>query len=56
MKRFATVLIAAALLAGCGSDNKVTIRGTFTEPVEGTVWLDQSEVDRTTVVDSAVIK
>ena len=56
MKRLITVLTAAALLAGCGSDNKVTIRGTFTEPVEGTVWLDQSEVDRTTAVDSAVIK
>ena len=56
MKRFAPVLIAAALLAGCGSDNKVTIRGTFTEPAEGTVWLDQSEVDRATLVDSAEIK
>jgi hypothetical protein len=40
------VLLAAALLAGCGSDNKVTIRGTFTEPAEGMVYLDQSEVDR----------
>ncbi len=56
MKRIAPVLIAAALLAGCGSDNKVTIRGTFTEPAEGTVWLDQSEVDRATMVDSAEIK
>ncbi|MDX9728659.1 MAG: thioredoxin-like domain-containing protein [Bacteroidales bacterium] len=56
MKRFAPVLIAAALLAGCGSENKVTIRGTFTEPTEGTVYLDQSEVDRATTVDSAEIK
>jgi hypothetical protein len=56
MNRFAPLLIAAALLAGCGSENKVTIRGTFTEQAEGTVWLDQSEVDRATMVDSAEIK
>jgi len=56
MKRFAPVLITAALLAGCGSENKVTIKGTFTEPTEGTVYLDQSEVDRAATVDSAEIK
>ncbi len=56
MKRFAPVLIAAAVLAGCNSENKITIRGTFNEPMEGTVYLDRSEVERATTVDSAVIK
>ncbi len=56
MKRFFPVLLAAALLAGCNNDKKVIIKGTFTEPKEGKVYLDQSEVDRGTRVDSAEIK
>ncbi len=56
MKRFASVLLAASLLAGCSSENKVTIKGTFSEVMEGMVYLDQSEVDHGTRVDSAEIK
>lgn len=56
MKRFLPVLLAALLLAGCNNDNKVVIKGSFTVPVEGVVYLDQSEVDRSIRVDSAVIK
>jgi hypothetical protein len=51
MKRFVPVLMAALLLAACNNENKVVIKGTFTEPREGKVYLDQSEVDRGTRVD-----
>lgn len=56
MKRFIPVLLAATLLAACNNENKVVIKGSFTEPMEGKVYLDQSEVDRGTRVDSAEIK
>lgn len=56
MKRFFPLLLAAAIMAGCNKDNKVVIKGTFTAPMEGKVYLDQSEVDRGTRVDSAEIK
>lgn len=56
MKRFVPVLMAALLLAACNNENKVVIKGTFTEPREGKVYLDQSEVDRGTRVDSADIR
>ncbi len=56
MKKFFPLLLAAALLAGCNNEKKVVIKGTFTEPMEGIVYLDQSEVDRGTRVDSAEIK
>lgn len=50
------MLIAGALLAGCNSENKVTIKGSFTEAMEGQVYLEQSQVDHVTRVDSAAIK
>jgi hypothetical protein len=56
MKRFLPVLLAALLLAGCNNDNKVIMKGAFTVPAEGMVYLDQSEVDRSTRVDSTEIK
>lgn len=56
MNRFAPLILAAALLAGCSNENKITITGSFTNPTEGMVYLDQSDVDRSTVVDSAEIK
>lgn len=56
MNRFAPLFLAAALLAGCSNENKITITGSFTNPAEGMVYLDQSDVDRSTVVDSAEIK
>ena len=56
MKKFVLFLFVAATLAGCGEDDKVIIKGSFGEEKEGIVYLDQSEVDRSTVIDSAVIK
>jgi thiol-disulfide isomerase/thioredoxin len=56
MKKFALFLFVAAVLAGCGEDDKVVIKGSFGEAKEGVVYLDQSDVDRSTVVDSATIK
>jgi hypothetical protein len=56
MKRFATIVLAAALLAACSNENKVTIKGTFAESIEGKVYLDQSDVDHSTRIDSTVIK
>jgi thiol-disulfide isomerase/thioredoxin len=56
MKKFVLVLFVAAALAGCGQDDKVVIKGSFGEGQDGVVYLDQSDVDRSTVIDSAVIK
>jgi thiol-disulfide isomerase/thioredoxin len=56
MKKFVLVLFVAAALAGCGEDDKVVIKGSFGEGQDGVVYLDQSDVDRSTVIDSAVIK
>lgn len=56
MKKFALFLFVAAVLAGCGEDDKVVIKGSFGEAKEGVVYLDQSDVDRSTVIDSATIK
>ena len=50
------MLLAVSLLAGCNNENKVVIKGSFTVPAEGVVYLDQSEVDRNIRVDSAMIK
>lgn len=56
MKRITPLILAAALLAGCSNENKVTIRGTFAEPTDGMVYLDLSDVDHSTRVDSAEVK
>lgn len=56
MKKFVLFLFVAAALTGCGEDDKVVIKGTFGEGKEGVVYLDQSDVDRSTVIDSAKIK
>jgi hypothetical protein len=56
MNRFALMFLAAALLTGCSNENKVTITGSLTSPFEGMVYLDQSDVDRSTTVDSTAIK
>ncbi|MFN2314484.1 MAG: DUF4369 domain-containing protein, partial [Bacteroidales bacterium] len=56
MKRYPLIFIAAAIIAGCGSEHNVTIKGTFREGREGMVYLDKSEVDRSNVADSAEIK
>lgn len=56
MKRYPLILITAAIIAGCGSEHNVTIKGTFREGREGIVYLDKSEVDRSSVADSAEIK
>ena len=56
MKKYALFLFLAAVLAGCGEDDKVVIKGSFGEAKEGVVYLDQSDVDRSTVIDSATIK
>jgi cytochrome oxidase Cu insertion factor (SCO1/SenC/PrrC family) len=56
MKRFALVLVAAAALAGCKNDKEVSIRGTYGDMKEGMIYLDQSDVDRSTVIDSTQLK
>ncbi len=56
MKRYPLIFITAVIIAGCGSENNVTIKGTFREVREGMVYLDKSEVDRSSVADSAEIK
>ena len=54
--RFAPLLFIAALLAGCSNENKVTIKGTVSGGQEGMVFLDQSAVDHSTLLDSTEIK
>lgn len=56
MKRYPLIFIAATIIAGCGSEHNVTIKGTFLEGGAGMVYLDKSEVDRSSVADSAEIK
>jgi len=56
MKRYPLIFITAAIIAGCGSENNVTIKGTFREAREGMIYLDKSEVDRSSVADSVEIK
>ena len=56
MKNFILFLFTAAALTGCAENDKVVIKGTFREGKEGVVYLDQSDVDRSTVIDSATIK
>lgn len=56
MMRFAPLLFIAALLAGCSNENKVTIKGTVSGRQEGMVFLDQSAVDHSTLLDSTEIK
>jgi thiol-disulfide isomerase/thioredoxin len=56
MKKFVLFLFVATALSGCGKDDKVVIKGSFGEGKEGVVYLDQSDVDRSTVIDSATIK
>ena len=50
------IFITAVIIAGCSSEHNVTIKGTFREVREGMVYLDKSEVDRSSVADSAEIK
>ncbi len=56
MKKYPLIFITAAIIAGCSHEHNVTIKGRFREGREGKVWLDKSEVDRSTVADSAEIK
>jgi len=56
MKRYTLIFLTAAIIAGCNRENNVTIKGTFSEAREGKVYLDKSEVDRSSVVDSAEIR
>lgn len=56
MKRLTLALLVAAAFAGCKNDNQVSIRGTLDDGREGMVYLDQSDVDRSNVIDSAELK
>ncbi len=56
MKKYLLIFLTAAIIAGCNSENNVTIKGTFSEGREGIVYLDKSEVDRSSVIDSADIR
>lgn len=50
------ISLTALMVAGCGNDNKVIIRGTLSDGREGIALLEKSEVDHSNVIDSAVIK
>jgi len=52
MKRFVLILLLAAAVTGCVRDDKVVIKGTFGNIKEGVVYLDQSDVDKSVVIDS----
>ena len=56
MTRYFSAIILTALLSACHSNDKVIIRGTFNEPYEGKVYLEQSEIDTKTLIDSASVK
>ena len=56
MKRYVLFLVVAAVIAGCSNDNKVTIKGAFSEGREGMIYLDKSDVDRSIVIDSTRLK
>ncbi|MFZ2286532.1 MAG: TlpA disulfide reductase family protein [Bacteroidales bacterium] len=56
MKKYALIFITAAVIEGCSSEHNVTIKGTFREGGEGIVYLDKSEIDRSSVADSAEIR
>lgn len=56
MKRYLLVIILIASVTGCNNKDRVIIRGTFNEGRDGTVYLEQSEIDNNTVIDSAIIK
>jgi thiol-disulfide isomerase/thioredoxin len=56
MKRYPLIFITAVIIAGCSREHNVTIKGTFSEAREGMVYLDKSEVNRSSVADSAEIK
>ncbi len=56
MKKYPLIFITAAIISGCSSEHNVTIKGTFREVREGMVYLDKSEVDRSSVADSAEIE
>ena len=56
MKRYPWIFITAVIIAGCSREHNVTIKGTFSEAREGMVYLDKSEVNRSSVADSAEIK
>jgi thiol-disulfide isomerase/thioredoxin len=56
MKRFILILFVAAAFTGCRKDDKVVIKGTFGNVRDGVVYLDQSDVDKGIVIDSATIK
>lgn len=56
MKRYVLFLLVAAVIAGCSNDNKVTIKGAFSEGREGMIYLDKSDVDRSIAIDSTRLK
>lgn len=56
MNKFISSVLLAAAFAGCGSEQQVTIRGTFEEAKEGVVYLDLSDVNRNNLIDSAEIR
>jgi hypothetical protein len=56
MKKLILFLLSAVVMAGCSNDNKVTIKGAFSEDRDGMIYLDKSDVDRSAIVDSAEIK
>lgn len=56
MKKYFSAVVIAVLITGCSSNESVIIRGTLSEGKEGTVYLEQSEIDSKTLVDSATVK
>jgi len=56
MRRYLSVFILVAAVTGCGKEGKVVIRGNFTSGKEGMVYLEHSQVDKITIIDSASLK
>lgn len=56
MNKLISLVLLTAAMAGCDNEAEVTIRGTFEEGKEGVIYLDQSDVNRNTLIDSAEIK
>jgi thiol-disulfide isomerase/thioredoxin len=56
MNRYLFAVVLAAVITGCNNDSKVVIRGTFDEKKDGVVYLEQSEIDTKTLIDSVTVK
>lgn len=56
MRKYLSVIILSVLVTACSKEGKVTITATFNGERKGKVYLEQSDVDKINLVDSADIK